>query len=330
MNDDTPKSLQALKKNFNSKKIFTLFISIFLLFIFFLSLTPWQQTAIAHGEVIAHSPSERQQNITAMFDGRLENWYVNEGDNVKKGDKIAEIVDNDPNIFQNLASEKASLLNKKAALKNALSIANINVNRQKSLYEEGISARKTYEASQIDYAKIQSDIAGVDASIAQIDIRLSRQNAQTVKAPITGTIIRRIAADGSTFIKAGQIIATLVPETNSRTVALFVNPNDMPLIQKGQSVRLQFEGWPAIQFSGWPSVSVGTFGGIVDVIDTATDSTGRFRVLVAKDPKEKWPEPIYLKQGVRVNAWILLGKVKLGYEIWRQFNGFPPTIEKPK
>ena len=34
----------------------------------------------------------------------------------------------------------------------------------------------------------------------------------------------------------------------------------------------------------------------------------------------------FLRQGVRVNGWVLLGQVTLGYELWRIFNGFPPLI----
>ena len=330
MKHESTQSVLALNKNIKVKKLIKILTVTFFLILLFISITPWQQTAISHGEVIAYSPSERQQEITALFDGRIEKWYVNEGSQVTKGEKIAEIVDNDPNIFKNLHSEKNALLSKKLALSNALAIAKINVDRQKSLFEDGIAARKTFEIAQIEYAKIQGEIAGLDSLIAQIDVRLSRQDAHTIKAPITGVIIRRISADGSSFVKAGEGIATLVPETNSRAVALFVNPNDMPLIQKGQHVRLQFEGWPAIQFSGWPSVAVGTFGGVVDFVDAASDARGKFRILVVKEPNEAWPEPKYLRQGIRVNAWILIGKVKLGYEIWRQFNGFPPSIEKEK
>jgi hypothetical protein len=29
---------------------------------------------------------------------------------------------------------------------------------------------------------------------------------------------------------------------------------------------------------------------------------------------------------VRVNGWVLLGQVTLGYELWRIFNGFPPQV----
>ena len=80
---------------------------------------------------------------------------------------------------------------------------------------------------------------------------------------------------------------------------------------------------------GWPSVAVGTFGGKVLLIDATDDGSGRFRILAAPDPDDDpWPEVRYLRQGVRVNGWVLLQQVKLGFEVWRQFNGFPPTTTK--
>jgi hypothetical protein len=37
----------------------------------------------------------------------------------------------------------------------------------------------------------------------------------------------------------------------------------------------------------------------------------------------------YLRQGVRANGWVMLKTVPLGYEVWRQLNGFPPVIDNP-
>ena len=31
---------------------------------------------------------------------------------------------------------------------------------------------------------------------------------------------------------------------------------------------------------------------------------------------------------VRANGWVMLNQVPLGYEIWRQLNGFPPSVSK--
>ena len=106
-----------------------------------------------------------------------------------------------------------------------------------------------------------------------------------------------------------------------------MNGNDIPLIHAGDPVRLQFEGWPAVQFTGWPSVAVGTFGGRVMLVDATDDGQGKFRILVQPDPKdEAWPSNRYLRQGVRTNGWVLLNRVSLGFELWRQFNAFPPTV----
>ena len=128
---------------------------------------------------------------------------------------------------------------------------------------------------------------------------------------------------------AGQPLAMLVPETDQNVVELWVNGNDMPLLYAGDPVRLQFEGWPAIQFVGWPSAAVGTFGGHIILVDATDDGMGMFRILVAPDAKvEAWPPKQYLRQGVRANGWVLLKQVPLWFELWRQFNGFPPTSTK--
>ena len=66
-------------------------------------------------------------------------------------------------------------------------------------------------------------------------------------------------------------------------------------------------------------------------MDSADDGHGKFRILVAPDESdEAWPDARYLRQGVRANGWVLLQTVPVWYELWRQFNGFPPAIAKPE
>ena len=92
-------------------------------------------------------------------------------------------------------------------------------------------------------------------------------------------------------------------------------------------VRIQFDGWPALQFSGWPSISVGTFGGTVKVIDYVTSKPGEFRILVVPDPaSEPWPAQLRIGSGTK--GWVMLDSVRVWFEIWRQLNGFPPSLYK--
>ena len=180
------------------------------------------------------------------------------------------------------------------------------------------------------------EVANSSAELARIEVRVARQNTQAVKAPITGVILRLLGGLGGEMTKAGDPLAVLVPDTAERACEVWIDGNDMPLLSVDGPVRLQFEGWPAVQFVGWPAVAVGTFPGRVALIDSTDNGKGKFRVMVIPDPanpaKGKWPSGAYLRQGVRVNAWVLLGQVRLGYELWRQFNGFPPVIasDEPK
>lgn len=176
-------------------------------------------------------------------------------------------------------------------------------------------------------ASIDAERAAAAAELVRIDVRLARQSTMMVRAPRAGTVLRISANPGSEVVKAGDPLLVFVPDTDARAVELWIDGNDVPLMQEGRSVRVQFEGWPAVQFSGWPSASVGTFGGIVSVIDATDNGRGKFRVVVVPAPNEpSWPSGRHLRQGVRANGWVLLNRVSLGYELWRRFNGFPLTV----
>lgn len=305
-----------------SRKIAWVFLGL-LLFVCFM---PWMQAVPAEGRVVALDAQERRQILSAPLDGRISKWFVTEGDVVKMGDPILEMMDNDPMILDRMQKERDALLKKFESMETARQTAAINVRRQKELFDQGLSSRRQYEMAKMDLAKLESDEASALADMSRIDVRLSRQEQQVINAPVDGTIVRILknAAAGVGFIHAGDQLAIIVPNTKSRIVEMWVSGNDMPWIQKGKRVALQFEGWPSILFVGVPGVSVGTFFGTVHLVDVLDDGHGRFRVLVIPE-NDSWPSPTYLKQGVRTYAWVLLNKVPLIYEIWRRFNGFPPS-----
>ncbi len=177
--------------------------------------------------------------------------------------------------------------------------------------------------------KATSDRAYARGDLAKVEVELARQASQTVEAPVDGVVVHIDGNEGGGIVSAGEHLAVLVPDTESRAVELYVDGRDAPLVNVGRKVRLQFEGWPAVQFVGWPSVAVGTFGGIVKFVDPASmDGKGRIRVLVVPDPKQNpWPDAKLLRQQVRAKGWVLLDQVSLGWEIWRVINGFPPSLE---
>lgn len=385
-------------------------------------LAPWTQNIRGRGRVVAYSPDQREQTIEATISGRVEQWFVQEGSQVRKGDPIVELVDNDEQMMERLGAQRMAVELQRiaqgervekltsrieslkrsqraeingaeatvaisqqdvAAARQELSAAQaeletneLNLRRQSGLRSDGLasqrelelaelaarqsraklaSARAKLQASQNKLAQsraalrrviasaeaeiesaeaglnsAETEAASASAGLARLDVDIARQQAQTVLAPTDGTIQRVVGRLGGEQVSRGEVLAVLVPKTNDRAVALYVDGNDAALIKPGSEVRLQFEGWPAVQFAGWPSVAVGTFGGRVAFVDPTDDGRGDFRVFIVPDRTDgPWPAASYLRQGVLAKGWILLNRVRLGFEIWRQFNGFPPTTEAP-
>ena len=393
---------------------------VFFILIVLLAFTPWQQNVRGSGRVVAYAPAERQQIISAPVEGRVGRWLVKEGTQVKQGQLLAELLDNDPLLLQRLASEQQALLARQAATdsrvktfreqlrmaeqarpqalsaaesrvnmarerskaaersvdaaKAARHTASLNLSRQKQLHDKGLASQRSLELSQLEMAQRGAEVeraqAGLLAAKSEVDAlsadrqklnpdalaaiekaraelnkavedqnyviadllkletRLARQQTQRVTAPRNGTVLRLLANPGAELVKAGQALAVLVPDSEQRAVELWVDGNDLPLIVTGSRSRLQFEGYPAIQFGGWPEFSVGSFAGRVALIDSTDDGKGNFRVLIIADADDDiaWPSARFLRQGVRVNGWVLLSQVTLGYELWRIFNGFPMLI----
>lgn len=383
-----------------------------------LILTPWQQNVQGSGSVIAYSPLEREQPIESPIKGRVMRWYVQEGSYVQKGDRIADVLDNDPEYLARLRQQRQTLQNqlelnrakvmayelrvedlklsriaavqaaqakvesvkaKLVAIQReleadlaALETNRLNRERVAALAAKGLASQRDHELAELGYQKAQADVLKsqakrqeiqnelsaaqaevqkADASaraslnsaqaileeartsieknkaeLIKLDVELARQSTQEIRAPRAGTILKLNTFSDTVYVKEGDVLAYLVPDTQQRAVELYMNGNDIPLITPGRKVRLQFEGWPALQFVGWPSVAVGTFGGEVAFIDATDDGKGKFRIVVIPDAQDPWPPNRFLRQGVRANGWVLLNQVPLGYELWRQFNGFPPSI----
>ncbi|MCB0487370.1 MAG: HlyD family efflux transporter periplasmic adaptor subunit [Cyclobacteriaceae bacterium] len=168
----------------------------------------------------------------------------------------------------------------------------------------------------------QGSLAKLKNEYANMSIRNEQYQ---VIAPQDGIVVRALKAGIGETIKEGEAVCTIMPESSDLAVAMYVKAMDVPLISKGRRVRIQFDGWPALQFSGWPSVSVGTFGGVVEVIDYVNSKPGEFRILVTPDQTdEKWPPQLRMGSGTK--GWVMLNDVPVWFEIWRQLNGFPASV----
>ena len=191
------------------------------------------------------------------------------------------------------------------------------------------------QSAQSTVAKASSDIEKINVELANVT---ARRNQTKIVSPVSGKVVRVTKFGTGSTVKAGDILLTIAPETTDRAVEIMVSDNDVSFVQLGRPVRLQFAGYPAVQFSGFPGMSVGTFGGVVAFIDPMDDGSSRFRVIIKEEnqtlptgKKDKgWPRSANLRPGAEAVGWIMLDTVPLGYELWRQFNGFPPRSTNNK
>ena len=426
---ETSTSFQFVKDKkhfFRLDRILYIIAIVFLIFMFL----PWTQFVTGRGQVTTLSPSNRPQTIESAIAGRIEEWYVNEGDYVEKGDTIVHITEIkdkyfDPDLinrtenqveakkqtFNSYTSKVQSLNFQISALKETrdlkleqaqnklkqaklkvqsdsidlqaaktqLTIAERQFDRFDKLYDEGLKALTELENKRVKLQESQAkkiaqenkllssknelinakiEISSIKASyqdkiskaeserftalsskfdteagINKLENELTnyqvRRGLNYVTAPQNGYINQAIQKGiGETF-KEGAEIIRIVPSQNDLAVETFVSPRDLPLIHKGEEIRIIFDGWPVIFFSGWPNLSYGTYGGEVFAIERNISQNGKYRVLIKPDNSFKeWPEAI--RQGMGSRTFALLKDVPVWYEIWRQINGFPPDYYVPE
>ena len=228
--------------------------------------------------------------------------------------------------FQNALAKKTIVENKIAQTQQE--IANNQV-EQNSAIQEYIEKKQKAEGDRLSsLSEANTSLADASKLENQVSNYEMRSEQYIVKAPQDGQVVQVARSGIGEILKEGEIIGLVVPNRNNAyAVEVFVRPVDLPLIEKGQKVRLIFDGFPTIVFTGWPKGSYGTFGGKIVAFENTISENGLFRVLVVEDKKDDpWPKQIKVGSGAK--CILLLKNVPIWYEVWRNINGFPPDYYK--
>jgi len=226
---------------------------------------------------------------------------------------------------QEAQAKVVSLQNKVNANRNELDNLRANIAAITNEYDDKIAKSKSDRMSALS-AKYDAE-ASKNKLQSQFNTYETRQDNYYILSPINGTLTEALQTGIGEIIKGGDGIVRIIPTEYELAVETFIEPMDMPLLRLGQKVRVQFDGWPAIVFSGWPNSSYGTFGGEVYAINNDISKNGKYRILIAPDPEDSpWPHEVRVGGGA--NTLTLLNDVRVGYELWRQLNGFPADYYK--
>jgi len=226
---------------------------------------------------------------------------------------------------QKALADKISAENKLLASRNDVLNARVELTSIAAQYRDDIAKAESAKFTAL------SNMYDAEAVVTKLQNQYMNYSVRSglyyILAPQDGYITQAIQSGLGETIKEGEAIISIMPSQYDLAVEMYVRPIDLPLVEKGQNVRIQFDGWPAVVFSGWPNTSYGTYGGNVVAIDNFMSKNGMYRLLVSPDKEDHaWPEA--LRVGAGTNSMMLLSDVPIWYELWRNINGFPPDYYK--
>jgi adhesin transport system membrane fusion protein len=228
--------------------------------------------------------------------------------------------------MQEALSKMMSQENKLMTSTNEVINARVEISSIKTEYQDKLSKAESEKFTAV------SNMYDGEMSVTKLQNQFMNYSVRSgmyyIKAPQDGYITKAVQQGLGENIKEGQPLVTIMPYNSDLAVEMYINPVDLPLISKGEKVQVQFDGWPAVIFSGWPNISYGTYTGKIVAIDNFISDNGKYRALVAPD-KNDHPWPSALKVGAGANGIAFLKTVTIGYELWRQTNGFPPDYYQP-
>ena len=227
-------------------------------------------------------PPQNQADVSVHSSGIVKNILVEEGEKVRKGQVIATIE----------SPEFAKLKEAYLHSRSNLTFLKADYERQKTLNEEAVNAKKTYEKAKSDYEMEQARFASLKKQLALLNINLGENASATVPvlAPISG-YVTEIHIRIGTAITAGTSLLNIV-DNSKLHVDLLVYEKDLYKVKKGQKVRF-------ILTNQNQNEIVGTIFGVGKAFENDTKAVAIHAEIDNKDEK--------LISGMYVNALIDLG-----------------------
>ena len=164
----SPEVLQTFEKTSISKTIsrFLKWTSVLTVFVLILLFIPWTQNIAGYGKITNYDPAVRPQDVQSPIPGRIQQWFVREGDTVQEGDTLAYLTEIDPSYFDpNLLDRIDQELEAKRLAADAyLEKANAQAQQVDALTQSLVIKRRELDL------KIQSDSADLQAAEVQIEL----------------------------------------------------------------------------------------------------------------------------------------------------------------
>ncbi len=183
---------------------------------------------------------EKLVKITPPLPGRITRLQRALGDSVKAGDAL----------FTLDSAELSAAHADNSKAKSALLQARQELQRQKTLFEAEIAARKDYEAAQAAFDQANSDAQASADKLAQYGASAGGSRRDYVlRSPIAGTVIAMDGAQGGYWNDINAPVMT-VADLSTVWLSATVAERDLAQVAVGQAARITLDAWPGKDFEG--------------------------------------------------------------------------------
>ncbi|MBN2543389.1 efflux RND transporter periplasmic adaptor subunit, partial [bacterium] len=191
-------------------------------------------------------------DIKSEFSGEVKKIFVDEGDSVQKGDKLAQ-VQQESSTAQQIAQSKASYEQARLNLEES----ERNLNRMQELYDKGFialkeveDAQKSYDNNRIQYQlsekKLWLTLGGSNIQQAQ-ELGEKTFDNIVIKSPMTGVIVSlnveegEMITSGTSAYGGGGTVLMTVADLSKLLVKTEINEVDIGKVTIGQPVDIGFD-----------------------------------------------------------------------------------------
>ncbi len=212
------------------------------------------QVVVASGKV----QPETEVLISPEISGEIIALPVQEGDFVQQGALLARIR---PDYYAaQVEQAEAGVLQSKAALAQRradLLRAELELKRQKDLFEKKVISESVFEQSETQQQVAQAAFEGAEFAVQSAEARLRESKEQLAKtavfAPISGTVSMLNVEMGERVVGSNMMAGTemmRIARLDQMEMEVDVNENDVVNVSVGDTAAIEIDAYPERSFKG--------------------------------------------------------------------------------
>lgn len=211
-----------------------------------------EETVLADGTISAF----KQVSVGAQVSGQIKKLYVELGQEVKKGDRIAEIDDltQQNNLKQTQASLQ-SLLAQRSSKQAQLKNYQLTYQRQYTLMKQKVGAQADLDLARANLDSIKADILSLESDIIRAQIAVDNAKLDLgytkINAPMDGVVVA-IPVEAGQTVNSVQSAPTIVKiaQLDKMTIEAQISEADVIKVRKGMPVYFSILGKPTSFYRG--------------------------------------------------------------------------------